>query len=191
MWQSINNEIPFALSSIISGKLFEVECSNCGLKTYVDYPILVNDMEHHAMVYYTFPDESKETETAIVGLKKMYDGHARIVTDQASLREKVAIFNAELDDRVIELLKVIVVMQVQDELDGKSAQAVYFIADDDPRLEIVWDGKSGFITVDMELYDRIKDELFDEELLAQDEDLYVDQDWANSFIDSIVEYGDD
>lgn len=94
MWQSINNEMSFAMKDIISGKLFEVECKNCGLRTHVNYPILVNDMEHNVMIWYTYPDGIEEAEKALVPMKKMYNGHLRIVTDQADLREKVAIFNA-------------------------------------------------------------------------------------------------
>lgn len=40
MWQSINNEMSFAMKDIISGKLFEVECKNCGLRTHVNYLFL-------------------------------------------------------------------------------------------------------------------------------------------------------
>lgn len=108
MWQSINNEMSFAIKDIISGKLFEVECKNCGLRTHVNYPILVNDMEHDVMIWYTYPDGIEETEKALVSMKKMYNGHLRIVTDQADLREKVAIFSADLDDRIIEVLTTII-----------------------------------------------------------------------------------
>ena len=182
MWQSINNEMSFAMKDIISGKLFEVECKNCGLRTHVNYPILVNDMEHDVMIWYTYPDGIEETEKALVSMKKMYNGHLRIVTDQADLREKVAIFNAGLDDRIIEILKAIVMAQVQDQLADKDVQGVYYISDENPRFEIVYDGGSGYIPVSMELYDKVREEFFDQEELSQDEELYVDRDWAYSLL---------
>ncbi len=182
MWQSINNEMSFAMKDIISGKLFEVECKNCGLKTHVNYPILVNDMEHDAMIWYTYPDGIEETEKALVSMKKMYNGHLRIVTDQASLREKVAIFNADLDDRIIEILKAIVMAQVQDQLADKDVQGVYYISDENPRFEIVYDGGSGYIPVSTELYDKVKEEFFGQETLTQDEEFYVDREWAYSLL---------
>ncbi len=182
MWQSINNEMSFAIPDIISGKLFEVECKSCGLKTYVNYPILVNDMDHNVMIYYTYPDGVEETEKAIVTLKKMYDGRARIVTDQASLREKVAIFNADLDDRVVEILKAIVMAQVEEQLADKDVQGVYFIADENPRFEIVYDGGSGYIPVSMDFYDKARDEFFPGETLNLDSEVFVDQDWAYSLL---------
>ena len=182
MWQSINNEMSFAMKDIISGKLFEVECKNCGLRTHVNYPILVNDMEHDVMIWYTYPDGIEETEKALVSMKKMYNGHLRIVTDQADLREKVAIFNAGLDDRIIEILKAIVMAQVQDQLADKDVQGVYYISDENPRFEIVYDGGSGYIPVSMELYDKVRGEFFDQEELSQDEEFYVDRDWAYSLL---------
>lgn len=184
MWQSINNEMSFAMKDIISGKLFEVECKNCGLRTHVNYPILVNDMEHDVMIWYTYPDGIEETEKALVSMKKMYNGHLRIVTDQADLREKVAIFNADLDDRVIEILKAIVMAQVQDQLADKDVQGVYYISDENPRFEIVYDGGSGYIPANMELYDRVKEEFFGQEDLTQDDEFYVDRDWDYSLLDA-------
>lgn len=184
MWQSINNEMSFAMKDIISGKLFEVECKNCGLRTHVNYPILVNDMEHDVMIWYTYPDGIEETEKALVSMKKMYNGHLRIVTDQADLREKVAIFNADLDDRVIEILKAIVMAQVQDQLADKDVQGVYYISDENPRFEIVYDGGSGYFPANMELYDRVKEEFFGQEDLTQDDEFYVDRDWAYSLLDA-------
>lgn len=184
LWQSINNEMPFAMPDIISGKLFEVECKHCGLKTHVNYPILVNDMAHKVMIYYTYPDGVKETEKALEHMKKIYNGKTRIVTDQAALREKVGIFNADLDDRVIELLKAIVMVQVNDQIADKDVQGVYFIADDNPRFEVVYESGSGYIPIDMESYKKVEEEFFGESALTVDEEIYVDRDWAYSLLAS-------
>lgn len=191
MWQSINNEMSFAIKDIISGKLFEVECKNCGLRTHVNYPILVNDMEHDVMIWYTYPDGIEETEKALVSMKKMYNGHLRIVTDQADLREKVAIFSADLDDRIIEVLKAIVMAQVQDQLADKDVQGVYYISDENLRFEIVYDGGSGYIPVNMELYDKVSEEFFGQKDLTQDDEFYVDRDWAYSLLGAGDEEQDD
>lgn len=184
MWQSINNQMSFAMPDIISGKLFEVECKHCGLKTHVNYPILVNDMAHNVMIYYTYPDGAEQTEKALQSVNRLYKGRNRIVTDQASLREKVAIFNAELDDRVVELLKVIVMEQVRDQLTGKEVQGVFFVPDENPRLEVVYDGGSGHIPVEMDLYKSVEEEFFGEGALTADEEIYVDRDWAYSLLTS-------
>ena len=94
----------------------------------------------------------------------------------------VAIFNSDLDDRIIEILKAIVLAQVQDQLADKNVQGVYYISDENPRFEIVYDGGSGYIPVRMELYDRVKEEFFGLKGLTQDEEFYVDRDWAYSLL---------
>ena len=184
LWQSINNEIPTAMEDVISGKLFEVECKHCGLKTNVNYPILVNDMEHSVMIYYINPDDKEETVKALNSINMFKMSRMRIVTDQASLREKVAIFHAELDDRVIELLKAVVILQVKDQLAGKEVQRVYYIHDDKPRLEVVFcDGSApGYIPVSMDLYNLVKEEYTKRGAFAKDDEMYIDNTWAFSVI---------
>jgi len=182
MWQSINDEMSFAMKDIITGKLFEAECTKCGKKTNVHYPILVNDMAHHVMIYYTFPEDKEQTEKALAFTKKMYDGRVRIVTDQASLREKVAIFNAELDDRIIELLKLDIIAQVQRQLGEKEVQSVYYIPDDNPRFEVIYDGGSGYVSFDQNSYNEVRDEFVHVEDFEKDTEPYIDIDWAYSIL---------
>ena len=182
MWQSINDEMPFAMKDIITGKLFETECKNCGKRITVNYPILVNDMAHSVMIYYIFPKDKEQTEKALDFMKKTYDGRLRIVTNQASLREKVAIFNEELDDRIIELLKAIIIEQIQEQLDSKEVQGAYFLPDDNPRFEIIYDGGPGYVAFDMEFYNEVRDEFVQVEDFAQDTEPYIDLDWAYSIL---------
>ena len=182
MWRSINDSMTFAMKDVISGKLFEVECKYCGKKVHVDYPILVNDMAHDVMIYYTYPDGTEEVEMALKSMDNMYNGRTRIVTDQESLREKVAIFNADLDDRVVELIKAIVMAQVRDQLADKEIQGVYFISGDNPSLEIVSDEGLAHLPVKMEFYDKIKNSFFKNGELTQDKEIYVDRDWAYSVL---------
>ncbi len=181
LWQSINNEIPTAMADVISGKLFETECRHCGHKINVNYPILVNDMEHNAMVYYVHPDNIEEAEKAVRDMSRLYMGRTRIVTDQAALREKIAIFNADLDDRVIELIKALVMLNVKDQLAGKDVKGVYYIADDNPRLEIIMDDGPGYIPVGMDLYNAVKDQ-FSENPAFNEDNIYIDPSWAYSLI---------
>lgn len=181
MWQTINDELPFAISDVISRKLFDIECKNCGHRDYVNYPILVNDMKHKVMIYYAYPDQTEEIEKTLESMRRFYDGRMRIVTDQPTLREKAAIFNAELDDRIIELLKAYVLVEAHDQLAGKKIQGMYFVTGDNPMFELVYDDGSGYIPIKMELYDAIEQVFSEREALEQDNELYVDIDWAWSF----------
>lgn len=181
LWQSINTEMSFAIPDIISGKLFQVECKDCGFKTFVNYPMLFNDMIHGVMIYNTAPDSVEETEKAIEATKKLYDGRTRIVTDQSTLREKTAIFNADLDDRVTEILKLIVMAQLEEQLAGRNVTGVYFIPGDEPKFEVALDEGSGYIPVSMEMYQSIAQQ-FNNQLTASDSEYFIDQDWALAFL---------
>ena len=183
LWQSINTEMNFAIPDIISGKLFEVEWKKCGYKTHVNYPVLFNDMIHNVMIYSVAPDSTEETEKALDSLKKMYPGRTRIVTDQSTLREKTAIFNAGLDDRVTEILKLIIMAQLQEQLSGKELVGVFFVPGDEPKFEIAFKDGSGYVPVTKEMYENLASQ-FNDKLSAGDDEYYIDQDWAMAFLSS-------
>jgi predicted nucleic-acid-binding Zn-ribbon protein len=183
LWQSINTEMNFAIPDIISGKLFEVECKKCGYKTHVNYPMLFNDMIHNVMIYSVAPDSTEETEKALDSLKKMYPGRTRIVTDQSTLREKTAIFNAGLDDRVTEILKLIIMAQLQEQLSGQELVGVFFVPGDEPKFEIAFKDGSGYVPVTKEMYENLASQ-FNDKLSAGDDEYYIDQDWAMAFLSS-------
>ena len=179
-WQSINTQMSFAIPDIISGKLFEVECKKCGNKTFVNYPMLFNDMIHDVMIHYTTPDAVEATKKIVEHMSKMLPGRARIVTDQLSLREKVAIFDAGLDDRVVEVLKFIVLLQAKEQLGGKRVVGSYFHPGEEPVIEIALEGDSGFVPVTMGLYEKVAEEFCNP--LPEDNEYFIEQDWAQEII---------
>ena len=182
LWDSINTDMDSAIPDIISGSLFKASCGACGYKTYVNYPMLFNDLIHGVMIYNaTSEKDIEEAETALDAMKKLYPGRTRIVTDQSTLREKVSIFNAGLDDRVTELLKLIVMAQLQQQLAGKTLLGVYFIPGDQPQFEVALEEGSGYVPVSMEMYENIEKQ-FHDKLAAGDEEYYIDQDWAFAFL---------
>ncbi len=179
-WQSINTEMSFAIPDIISGKLFEVKCKKCGHESHVNYPILFNDMIHGVMINYVMPEAAEEAERIANYMSERMDFcRFRIVTDQADLREKTAIFNAGLDDRVVELLKFIVLVQVQDQVKDKGVHGVFFIPGDEPVVEILMKDGSGHVPVDMEMYHSLEQMM--KPGLAEDKEYHIDQNWAAIF----------
>ena len=182
LWHSINTDMPDAIPNIISGKLFEAACKKCGYKTHVNYPLLFNDMLHQVMIYNAVPENAKEAEDALNSMKTLYPGRTRIVLNQSTLREKTSIFNAGLDDRVTEILKLIVMAQLQEQLAGKKLMGVYFIPGDEPSFEVALEEGSGYVPVTMEMYRSIEEQ-FRKQLSADDE-YYINQDWALAFLSS-------
>ncbi len=180
LWNSINTDMPNAIPDIISGKLFAVECKKCGHKTHVNYPMLFNDMVHGVMIYNTIPEKVEETQHSFDVMKGLYDCRKRIVTDQSTLREKTSIFNAGLDDRVTEILKLVVLAQVQEQVAARKLMGAYFIPGDEPKYELAFEDGSGYVPVTMEMYEGIAKQY--ETQLKKDSEYFIDQNWALKFL---------
>ena len=136
LWESLNNVLnPDEAQQLIDGSLFRYRCPRCGAETDVVYPCLYHDLKEHAMVQLV--DEGSLDE-AIRMLDKMQADRMfakmneeanyrhRLVTSQNDLREKAMLFRDGLDDRAMEVLKLLVLKQLTesetdfDELIGNS-----------------------------------------------------------------------
>ena len=180
-WHSINTELDFAVPDIISGKLFETVCDGCGKILHLDYPLLFNDMNHQVMIDYV-PQEKVREAVRASDLMRSMGGRVRIVTEQTALREKVAIFDAGLDDRIVEILKLLAVSQIADQLKDKPVEYVYFVPDEEhPALELHAGGENFSLAVNMDGYGNLE-ERFREKLADTDMDLFIGPQWALNFL---------
>ncbi len=184
VWSSINTMIDTAIPDIISGKLFDVKCEKCGYETFVNYPILFNDMINMVMIYYVFPESLEET---VKSMKEQFIDRgirARVVTSQSELREKAAIFNAGLDDRVVELLKVLMMILIKPQIEGKEVGHVYYFDDNgSPSIEFSLDGERAMVPLGMERYNLVLEQN-KERLDSISEECVVDSAWAHRFLKS-------
>ncbi|HJJ28237.1 MAG TPA: CpXC domain-containing protein [Methanocorpusculum sp.] len=102
---------PDMREKVLSGEIFLFTCDKCGFKGYAGFPMVYEDKETAGgFLIYLEPD----CEERVVGI----DGDVadqviyreilmRLVTDVHGLQEKIYIFEAGLDDRVMELFKVL------------------------------------------------------------------------------------
>ena len=183
VWDSINTMIPTAISDIISGRLFDIECEKCGFKTRIDYPILFNDMEHHVMIYYIRPEQMDET-TQAASVMRMIGSQVRIVMSQNELIEKVMIFNAGLDDRIIELVKILTLEELSEQLQGRNVDTVYFDKHDgDYRFVLIMDGQQASVGINIDSVNTLAESM--KQSLAEAKPEYiVDRKWAERFMSS-------
>ena len=185
MWQSINTSMPFARKDIISGKLFELKCNKCGKTTRVIYPILFNDLEHQVMIQYV-PPENIETVLPYVEIITRMGSRARIVTSINELREKAMIFESNLDDRVIEVLKLIAMRQVKNQLGGEKIQAMFFNTEGNPRFEMDVDGQGGYVPLNMDDYAELK-EAMSPSFESLEDEYCINGEWAEAYLASLEE----
>lgn len=188
VWQTLNGDLdPEAKQQLLDGTLFSFECSKCGYKSNVDYSTLYHDMTNKAMVYYVDEESVKQTiETMVDAENKMgfaMPGYRkRIVTDQNALREKAIIFEHGLDDRVIEIIKLIYLANASKQFPEADIKEVYFlVSDGEYILEFV--GNSPLSAeIPTGMYDSIKTDFAERLETAGNEEPIINIGWASEFL---------
>lgn len=188
VWHSLNGDLdPEAKQRLLDGTLFRFECSNCGHRSNVNYGMLYHDMTNQVMVYFVDEDSVEETLATMndaenkIGIP-MPEYRKRIVTDQNALREKAIIFDQKLDDRVIEIIKLIYFSNACKQVPDANIVAVYFlVADGKYILQFIGD-KPLSAEVPMEMYEKIKSDFAERLENAGDKEALVDIHWASKFL---------
>lgn len=184
VWQSLNGDIdPEAKQQLLDGELFNFQCEECGNISNVDYPILYHDMTHKAMIYYVDENSVEQTYQAMVGAEnkigiEMPGYRRRIVTKQNSLREKAIIFDCDLDDRIIEIVKLIYYTNAGNQVSDVKIDDVYFLVSDDKYLLAFIGDKSLSVEVPVSLYDDIKRNFSERFNSMEDKEPIIDYTWA-------------
>jgi tetratricopeptide (TPR) repeat protein len=114
IWDSINvTSDPQLMEKFINGEINVFECNGCGAcePLFIDW--LYQDMEKKIMIFVQYSDrnlreEMKESDNRFP--PELLDGRkSRIVKDEFDLLNKLAIFECNLDDRVVEFLRMLIV----------------------------------------------------------------------------------
>lgn len=125
VWESINTVLdPELKERVRNKKVFEFKCEDCKYSANVDYGFLYHQMEDKMMIYYVQDEKGYEdarkfisgetvTELVIDEIREQY--LYRIVTSQNQLLEKLTIFDEGLDDRAIEIIKVMYLAEAEKE----------------------------------------------------------------------------
>lgn len=113
---SINvREEPALKAEVLDGSAFVWECAQCGARNLVRSQTLYHDPDERLMIWLTLGSEELEerVRAAYGGMEELKGYTARFVDDAGSLIEKVKIFDAGLDDVVMELTKYVVRMELR------------------------------------------------------------------------------
>ena len=126
IWTRINTDLdPDLDKKVRSGELFRTVCPSCGQQIDVVYPCLYHQMKNKVMIYYAPGREAmaKAAEAFKDGLeeageKRSFDARKegyrnRVVGSLYDLQEKIAVFDAGLDDRIVEICKVMIGSELQ------------------------------------------------------------------------------
>ena len=120
-WNRINvSENPELKEKVKDGSLFVWECPHCGTSNLISGQILYHDPESKLMVFVipeTFEKQLAELSASLEGYT------LRRVEDVGSLIEKVNIFDAGLDDCVIEMCKYVSRMELSAKEEGSAVSS--------------------------------------------------------------------
>ncbi|MDO4860464.1 MAG: CpXC domain-containing protein [Bacillota bacterium] len=171
VWDSIEvADSPEAKEKIISGDLFLFTCEECGNATPMIHTSLYHDKEKKLLVY-VIPDYDKEQQEKFKLLAKdmgdlipedKRDGYEeRMVFNANSLKEKVLLREADLDDRVIELMKLYYIANAQQQLGDKEIGEVLFesLGGVNGFVFLMKEGNPFFAEIDMEAYDTLREDM--------------------------------
>lgn len=170
VWESITaDDSPDLKSDLLAGKINIFRCA-CGQKALFPSPILYTDDAKKLVVSFSPQTDDAEKRKLFEEIKKSsresgelenYAGYnLRFVTSYNELLEKILIFDNNLDDKVLEVIKLLVLAQESDKM---AQRACIFGKCDGGMIEfIVTDAKENQVytsRVPLETYDTIKTQL--------------------------------
>ena len=113
LWDSINTALdPEMKEKVLNQSIFLYTCPSCGETFRLNYSTLYHQMEDLVMIYLVPESEVKKTYEIFYEKNALADYRTekylyRIVTSANQLVEKIQIFDAGKDDRVMELVKLL------------------------------------------------------------------------------------
>lgn len=162
---------------VLNGTFFDFECSHCHKTFNVPYPVLYHDMDQKLLIQ--FSEEDVEQNKKILDQVKVDKEYTvRIVDSYRNWIEKILIFDSGLDDRIMELYKLLVLSQYEDasNLNGLYYWNIQNVQN--PHYVLVLDEKKSdtmhFMPFHLDVYKQV------EEVFLQDlkQDYIVDAAWA-------------
>ena len=177
-------------AKVMDASIFDFVCPHCGAVNGVIYPFLYHDPSHRFMVQLvdsTMPEDpftdlfrtEEESEHAIRSviedMKTRYT--FRTVTTPNELMEKIVILEADLDDRVLEIMKQ-GILAADDS--GKILNLLYAPTDNGPAFLVEEEiGFTRTIPLDLQLYHTLAE---DTDRLGDPGETRINADWARKQI---------
>ena len=172
VWQSITvSDSADLKKDLLAGKVNMFVCPSCSHKALIPTPLLYRDEERSLIISFSPCDDAKKKDELFKNMKKaseesgelneLRNYNLRFVSDYNSLLEKILIFDNGLNDKAIEVLKVLILMQKPESMD---TMRVVFGKSEDGMLEfLIHDTKDNSCytsKVPMESYNTVKDQIF-------------------------------
>ncbi|MDD2371747.1 MAG: CpXC domain-containing protein [Firmicutes bacterium] len=131
LWEKVNVDMnPDLKEKLFTEKINNLVCNKCGFVSRIDIPFYYNDAKAKFFIYLVpeFPIDKKEEDLLLANLRSQtlnildsgYNNRKRIVFEYYNMLEKILIFDAKLDDRVVEGCKILARTQLK-LMEGRAA----------------------------------------------------------------------
>ncbi len=121
LWQMITvKDSPDLKEELLKGNLNMFICDECGEKALVPTPLLYHDEDKKIMFSFmptSSPEETKEAYMSVLKsskesgeLENLKGYNLRFISDYNTLLEKILIFDSGLNDKTIEVIKLMVIL---------------------------------------------------------------------------------
>ncbi len=171
VWQSITaKDSPDLKDDLLKGKINIFRCPSCGQTALVPVPVLYTDTDHSLVISFSPCSDAEEkkrifeeicTASKESGeLEELEGNNLRFVSAYNDFLEKLLIFDNGLHDKVIEVLKLFVLMQDREKMDRrvcifgkKEGDSIEFMVQDKKEQQVYTS------RVPMETYNTVYEEL--------------------------------
>lgn len=151
-------------------------CPNCGASSLVVDPCLYHDMSNQFLVW--LAPEGKPQEVS--GFAPLAGYTLRYVDDLNAFREKINILERGLDDRAVELMKLLLLLQLRLDLD--IVELLFHDLDEENGtftfVAVLSDGAEQYVSMPGETYRRLAADVAERIYVGAPEFQKIDCDWA-------------
>lgn len=194
VWGSINvTNNPELKEKVMTGEIYRSQCPECGDSALVYYSHLYNDMKKGYLIAHASDDKDYDmyfeafsgngSMSPMIKTFKTMNYILRIVSSLDELKEKILIFDNDLDDRVIELAKRILgSYAVQNGIDVKY---MYFYIDDDGNYGLAVFDDEKYVTslrLPNELYAKLQADFLSDAPSIRADRFDIDTKWAHELL---------
>lgn len=196
IFESLNTDFASdIIETVISGDCFSARCPHCGSVAHLEYDLLYHDMKHSAMIW-VIHDDNPEYSKKVAEVRATHllpNNVTRIVPDMNALREKAACLASGKDDRIVELCKVFLVSQVNQQMPDFNFRNAFYSYYSGRDIIFFYDikGKEIRCNLDDKVYGVISD-LFKRPLSQMERIPYqiIDYGWAVDFFNNLPNEGE-
>ncbi len=171
-------EKPAMKEDILKNRIFHFMCEECALDAPLTYDCLYLDSKKKLAVRLV-TEETKDEPVEAPGCPK--GSTRRIVDNINDLKEKIMIRDKQLDDRVIELVKIGYLRQMNRELEEDTLYNILFDYHDNDMYFLLFFQKKGMgrIPLNMQFYHETENKYASKiRALSKDDFMKVDMEWA-------------